>query len=105
MSDRHLFHSPLDVLGAKCPDALEQLGQLDDLVFETIAGKLGAMQELRILWPVVKSKVGAALVEESREQYVRHAMEVWRECIEGDEERSPALAVKVMDVISLLFDE
>jgi hypothetical protein len=105
MQDRSLYHAPLDALGAKCPDAMEQLGQLDDMVFEAIAGRPGAMEALRTLWPQVKAKVGAALVEESREQYVRHAMQVWRDCIEGDDERSPAMAVKVMDVVSLLFDE
>jgi hypothetical protein len=105
MRDRALFHAPLDALGDKCPDAMEQLGQLDDMVFEAIAGRAGAMESLRVLWPQVKSKVGVALIEESREQYVRHAMQVWKECIEGDGKRSPAMAVKVMDIISLLFDE
>lgn len=105
MRDRSLFHAPLDVLGSKCPDAIEQLGQLDDLVFEAIAGQPGAMESLRVLWPDVKQKVGGALVEESREQYVRHAMQVWRDCVEGDDERSPAMAVRVMDIVALLFDE
>ena len=105
MRDRSLFHAPLDALGNKCPDAVEQLGQLDDMVFEAIAGRPGAMESLRTLWPQVKSKVGAGLIEESREQYVRHAMQVWTDCIQGDDDRSPAMAVKVMDIISLLFDE
>jgi len=86
-------------------DLVEQLGVLDDLVFEAIAGRPGAMLKLRGLWPEVKSAVGPALVEESREQYVRHAICVWRDCIAGDELRNPATAIAAMDVVSLLFDE
>ena len=96
---------PAQVLGAHCPAAMEHLERLDDAVFEAIAGKPGALGELRKLWPEVLSKLSPELVEESREQYVRHALRVWRECVEGDEIRNPGLAVAAMDVVCLLFNE
>ena len=44
-------------------------------------------------------------LEESREQYVRYALRVWRDAVEGDGLRNPAAALAVVDVMSLLFDE
>jgi hypothetical protein len=96
---------PAQVLGSQCPAALEQLERLDDTVFEAIAGKPGALEQLRKLWPEVLAKLGPDLIEESREQYVRHALRVWRDCLEGDQIRNPALAVAAMDVVCLLFNE
>ncbi|HVW38143.1 MAG TPA: hypothetical protein VHB99_12585, partial [Pirellulales bacterium] len=96
---------PAQVLGTQCPAALEQLERLDDAVFEAIAGKPSALDELRKLWPEVLSRLGPELVEESREQYVRHALRVWRDCVEGDQIRNPSLAVAAMDVVCLLFGE
>lgn len=98
-----LASQPSDHLGPNCPQALELLERLDDLVFETIAGKKDAMVEMRSLWPQVQAMVGPQLVEESRVQYVRHAIDVWRECLQGDEIRNPALAVTAMEVLELLF--
>lgn len=96
---------PAQVLGAHCPAAMEHLERLDDAVFEAIAGKPGALDELRKLWPEVQSQLGPELVEESREQYVRHALRAWRDCVEGDQIRNPSLAVAAMDVVCLLFGE
>jgi hypothetical protein len=96
---------PAQILGSQCPAAMEHLERLDDTVFEAIAGKPGALDELRTLWPEVLAHLGPELIEESREQYLRHALRVWRECLEGDQIRNPSLAVAAMDVVCLLFDE
>ncbi|HEV3344685.1 MAG TPA: hypothetical protein VG125_30190 [Pirellulales bacterium] len=95
--------SPAQVVGSQCPAAIEKLELLDDTVFEAIAGRPGALDELRRLWPAVLAEVGPALVEESREQYLRHALGVWRQCVEGDQIRNPAVALATMEVICLLF--
>ena len=94
---------PAQVVGAQCPEAIEKLELLDDTVFEAIAGRPGALDELRRLWPAVLAEVGPALVEESREQYLRHALGVWRQCVEGDQIRNPAVALATMEVICLLL--
>lgn len=100
-----LQDDPAQVIGNACPAAIETLEMLDDLVFETIAGKPGALASLRQLWPDVLGQVGPALVEESREQYLRHAMRVWKECVDGEQIRNPALALAAMEVICLLFGD
>ncbi|HET6880984.1 MAG TPA: hypothetical protein VFI31_12560 [Pirellulales bacterium] len=96
---------PSHVVGGQCPAAIETLELLDDLVFEAIAGKPGALDELRRLWPEVLVQVGPSLVEESREQYLRHALRVWKECVDGDQIHNPSLALATMEVICLLFAE
>ncbi|HWB13273.1 MAG TPA: hypothetical protein VG826_28870 [Pirellulales bacterium] len=102
-SDSDCLLAPAQIVGAQCPEALEKLELLDDTVFEAIAGRPGALEELRRLWPAVLIEVGPDLVEESREQYLRHALRVWRECIEGDQIRNPALALTTMEVVCILF--
>ena len=96
---------PAQVVGAQCPAAIEKLELLDDTVFEAIAGKPGALDQLRQLWPDVMAQVGPALVEESREQYLRHALRVWRDCVDGDQIHNPAVALATMEVICLLFGD
>lgn len=96
---------PSHIVGNACPAAIEKLEMLDDLVFESIAGKPGALAALRRLWPEVLAQVGPTLVEESREQYLRHALGVWKECVDGEQIRNPALALATMEVICLLFGD
>ncbi|HVX10097.1 MAG TPA: hypothetical protein VHC22_02740 [Pirellulales bacterium] len=96
---------PSHIVGEQCPAAIEKLELLDDMVFEAIAGKPGALDEIRRLWPEVLAQVGPSLVEESREQYLRHALHVWRECIDGDQIHNPALALTTMEVVCLLFGD
>ncbi|MES1213143.1 MAG: hypothetical protein ABUL64_01015 [Singulisphaera sp.] len=86
-------------------DPVEQLANLDDAVFAAIAGRAEALDGLRRLWPEIKARLGTPLVEESRDQYVRYALRVWRASLAGDELRDPTAALAAIDVMSLLFDE
>jgi hypothetical protein len=95
--------APSQTLSARSPAAVQVLEELDDAVFEAIAGRAEAMEKLKHLWPEVLQRLGKDEVEESRLQYLRHAMSVWQHCIEGDEIRNPELAVSAIDVISLLM--
>ncbi|HEV3003643.1 MAG TPA: hypothetical protein VGX78_04250 [Pirellulales bacterium] len=96
---------PAQIVGAQCPAALEKLELLDDTVFDAIAGKPGALDQLRELWPAVLAQVGPDLVEESREQYLRHALRVWKDCIDGDHINNPSVALATMEVVCLLFGD
>lgn len=98
-----LDDDPSQVIGRRCPQAIEKLELLDDTVFEAIAGKPAALEQLAALWPEVLAQVGPSLVEESRAQYLRHALSVWRQCVEGDQIRHPTVAIAAMEVVCLLF--
>jgi hypothetical protein len=82
---------------------LDRLEVLDDLVFESIAGKPGAIEQLRLVWPATLKQLGPELLEESRSQYLRHAMSVWKDCLASEEIHNPSLAVAAIDVINVLL--
>lgn len=96
---------PSQVLSWHRHEAVESLERLDDLVFEAIAGKPGAFAELKQFWPQVLAELGPELLHESREQYIKHALRIWRECVEGEQIRNPQLAIAAMDVVCLILGE
>jgi hypothetical protein len=98
-----LANDPSTLLGAKYPQAQEQLELLDDLVFEAIAGKPDAWDRLITMWPRTISRLPEDEADTYREHYVRYALRLWQECTEGDEVRSPALAVRALDAIAVFF--
>jgi hypothetical protein len=97
-----LYDAPAYVLGLSDPQILERLEQLDDAVFEAIAGKASAVDHLQRLWAEIPQIVGPQLVEESRQAYLHHALNKWSECNSAEELRNPRLAVTLMDVIAVL---
>jgi hypothetical protein len=100
-----LSDDPAVVLGQQCPQAIQQLELLDDTVFEAVAGKTAALRMLQELWPQVLSQVGPELIEESRAQYLRHVLSVWRQYLDGDSLRDPSRAVSALDVMSILLGD
>lgn len=86
------------------PEVLELLERIDDLIFSAIAGDDRAVTELEVLWPAVVAELDDELVEQSREQYLRCALSICRECVEGEDER-PERAVAAIDVLCVLFDD
>jgi hypothetical protein len=100
--DDELYDTPAYVLGLSDPHVLERFEQLDDAVFEAIAGKASAVDHLRRLWAEIPQIVGPQLVEESRQAYLHHALNKWNECNSAEEHRNPRLAVTLLDVIAVL---
>jgi len=77
------------------------LEELDDVIFRAISGDPQALAQAKILWPQVVSEIGWEHVEESREQYLRYAIEVTQR-LANEDLRSPERAVSALDIISLL---
>ncbi len=80
------------------------LEDLDDVIFMAVRGDAGALQQAHTLWPQVVEALGWELVEESREQYLRFAIDVTRR-FESDKARRPEHAIAALDIISLLTRE
>ncbi len=98
-----LYDSPAYILAVGDPVLTDQLSAIDDLVFEAIAGKAAALGELRRRWLQMPELVGEALFEESRQAYLRHALNQWRECDADEDHRNPRLAATLLDVLEILL--
>jgi hypothetical protein len=101
----HQQPGPSALLSPDSPDVLAQLEHLDDVVYEAIDGRPGALEELQTLWPAILSQLGEELVAESRAQYLRYALSIWDETADLSAVRDPGRAVTALDVLSVLFDE
>ena len=96
---------PSKMLEVSSPKTLEKLERLDDVVYEALEGQTGALDQLETLWPEILDELGEEFIAESREQYLRHALRMWEECIRANEGRDPAGAIRALDVLCVLFDE
>lgn len=95
--------TPADVLATLAPQQAAQWEQMEDLVFEAMTGKPGCLERLRTLWQMLKTRCDRSVLEDSREHFVRHALQLWRECVDAEDIRNPRLAVAALDVIDVLF--
>lgn len=82
----------------------ELLEELDDTIFAAIQGSDDALERARSLWPRAIAEIDGQLVEESREHYLRFAVDVTRRR-ERSEVRSPENAIVALEIISLLTQE
>jgi hypothetical protein len=69
-----------------------------------MAGKSGALDSLRWLWPRVREELGEELLAESSEQYLRYALSIWEQYAVTHEDRDPTRALQALDVLCVLFD-
>jgi len=82
---------------------LEKLERLDDLVFDAIAGKAAALEQLKQIWPQLCEELEDPLLAESREHYLRHALWAWEQSGRDDGTRNPNAAVQLLEVLCTLF--
>jgi len=78
------------------------LEELDDVIFSAVGGDAKALQQAQTLWPEVVAAIGWQLVEESREQYLRFAIDMSQKQLDGTNQRTPENAVAALEIISLL---
>ncbi len=90
----HLLHTESDQIR-------ELLEALDDAIFDAIQGDEKALEQAKSLWPRAVKEIEWHLVEESRENYLRYAVDVSRRC-EQHGNRSPEHALLAVEIISLL---
>lgn len=100
-NDKELTDLPSHVLHPESEHVRAMLEELDDVVFAAIMGDQQALEEALTLWPQVVVEIGWELAEESREQYLRYAIDVTRR-FETDAIRSPERAIAALEIISLL---
>ncbi len=99
--DRARLHHDL---AGNDPESLEMLERLDDLVYDAIAGRPGAFEELTHFWPEALDRLEGEALVESREQYLRYALGLWTQG-ETSSIQDPQRAMGALDVLCLLFPE
>ena len=92
---------PTVPLDPESREANELLEALDDAMFEAIAGDEASLARAHDLWQRAVAAVGGERVEESREQYLRFAVETTKQCAAG-EVREPAKMLAAVEVIAWL---
>jgi hypothetical protein len=99
------IEAPSHRLDPDSPEVQEKLELLDDLVYDALSGREGALGQLQSAWPEVRAELGDKLLGESREQYLRYALTIWESCLENDTIRNPTQAIQALDVLCVLFEE
>jgi hypothetical protein len=102
---RLAIEAPSAGLHTESPEILDKLELLDDLVYDAMSGRPGALSQLQTAWPALRKELDFNLLAESREQYLRYAVTIWESCVESEKIRNPIQAVQALDVLCLLFDE
>lgn len=93
--------SPAGPIDPESREAHDLLEALDDAMFEAISGDESALERARDLWQRAVMALVDEQVEESREQYLRYAVETTRECATG-EVRSQGKILAATEVIAWL---
>lgn len=94
--------SPLEIIiHADSREASDLLESLDDAMFAVIAGDEAAMTTARELWTRALAGLSPELIDESREQYLRFAVDETRR-FESDQTRDPTRAMIAIELIELL---
>jgi hypothetical protein len=96
---------PSVLFGAKVPRAARLLQRADDAIFDALAGRAGALCDFQTVWPKVHAQLSGALGEALREQYLRHALAVWRHFEDGDQLRDANRAIAALEVVSTVLGE
>ena len=92
---------PTRPLDRESREAWALVESLDDAMFAAISGDAAAMALARDLWLCAVRVLNQELVDESREHYLRFAVEAARR-FECSEVRDPAKAMVAVEVIELL---
>lgn len=82
-------------------DPTARLEWLDDLMFAAIDGDPVALDYAADAWHKTRSELGDTALEESRQQYMRHAQSVWH-TLRGEPNHPPHKVFAAIEIISLL---
>ncbi len=94
---------PSYLLRPETDEMRELLEDLDDAIFLALQGSEDSLERVRKLWPRATAEIDWELVEESREHYLRFAVET-SERLQQGELRSPERSLIALEIISLLTE-
>ena len=94
---------PSYLLRPETDEMRELLEELDDAIFSALQGSEDSLEKAKTLWPRAIAEIDGELVEESREHYLRFAVETSRR-LQQSELRSPERSVMALEIVSLLTE-
>jgi hypothetical protein len=94
---------PSYFLSPETEEMRELLEDLDDAIFAALQGSDDSLDKARTLWPRAIAEIDEDLVEESREHYLRFAVETSQR-FRSDEFRSSEQSVAALEIILLLTE-
>ncbi|MBL9122383.1 MAG: hypothetical protein JNG90_02040, partial [Planctomycetaceae bacterium] len=97
-----LTDEPARRAGAADPQMFEILDLLDDAVFDALDGRDGALEQLRKVWPQAVRHVGAEILGESKEEYVKRALAHWHQ-EQAQHPGRDAAAANLLEVLCVVF--
>ncbi len=92
---------PSYLLHPETDELRELLEDLDDAIFSALQGSDESLDKAKTLWPRAIVEIDQELVEESREHYLRFAVEASQR-VQQNGVRSPARSVAALEIILLL---
>ncbi len=100
-----LYDAPSHRIAGHDPQMVERLGELDDVVFEAIAGRAAAVERLPTLWTEVLQAVGPDLVDESRQAYCDTPWPSGKNVPKPSRRGIRGWPLTLMDVLAILLDD
>jgi len=91
-------------LGERFPRLQAALQNVEDAIFEVLAGKNSELPRLRQQWRDALAAVGPREAGELRERFLRHAIALWRQLGNDDPQRQYLRAAQALDVICLIVE-
>jgi hypothetical protein len=83
------------------PEVVQRLESLDDVMFPAIAGDQQALAQVEPAWRQTMAELGAAVVQESRNEYLRYARTTW-EFLRGNTPGHRQQLLAILQIIALL---
>lgn len=85
----------------KDAEVTSQLEELDDIIFPAIDGDMTALTRVEPAWRNAIASLGEEAVQESRQQYLRHARATW-EFLKNRTLRHPHQLMAVAQIMMML---
>jgi hypothetical protein len=82
---------------------MDKLEELDGAVLDAIHEVHGSLERVKSIWPELASDLAPNLVDESRQQYVRFAVQGWLSSVLDDQTQTSNRSIAAMQVLAILF--
>lgn len=95
-------HEPSAAFAMRFPQAVERMQAVEDVIFESLAGKVNELEALPRLWHSLLAISSKSAAGELREAYLRFAIEMWRELGADNPDTRHRLAAPAMEIVGLI---